>query len=72
MELSVADISACRALLYTSLPNTLAPRWRFLSLLQDAQADFKAADHLTAMATLSDEHFAQAFMANVALVDDHT
>ncbi|KAL3162626.1 hypothetical protein ABBQ38_15490 [Trebouxia sp. C0009 RCD-2024] len=61
MGLSVADISACRALLFTSLPNTLAPRWHFLNLLEVAQADFKTADHLTTLATLSDEHFAQVF-----------
>ena len=34
MGLSTAEISACRALLYTSLPDTLAPRWRFLTSLQ--------------------------------------
>ena len=69
MGLSVADISACRALHYTSLPNTLAPRWRFLTLLEAAQAGFKAADHLKALATLSDEHFAQTFdVMNVGLV----
>ena len=61
MGLSIAEISACRALLYTSLPNTLAPRWRFLISLQAAQAEYKATDHLTALATLSDEHFAQTF-----------
>ena len=61
MGLSVADVSACRALLYISLPKSLAPRWQFLTSLQAAQTDFKAADHLTALATLSDEHFAQAF-----------
>ena len=61
--LSIADIASCRALLCTSLPNTLAPRWRFLTRLEAAQAGFKAADHLTALATLSDEHFAQTFNA---------
>ncbi|KAL3162646.1 hypothetical protein ABBQ38_008691 [Trebouxia sp. C0009 RCD-2024] len=61
MGLSVADISACRPLLYTSLPNTLAPRWHFLKRLESAQADFKAADHLLAVATMSDEHFARAY-----------
>ena len=66
MRLSVADISACRALLFTSLPNTLAPRWHFLTMLEAAQPGFKAADHLTALATLSDEHFAHAsIMPNV-------
>ena len=69
MGLTIADISACRALSLISLPNTLAPRWHFLNLRQDAQADFKAADHLSALATLSDERFAQQFnMANVGLM----
>ena len=66
MGLSVADISACRALLITSLPNTLAPRWHFLTQLEAAQAGFRAADHLTALATLSDEHFALVFSAKDA------
>ncbi|KAL3135102.1 hypothetical protein ABBQ32_008046 [Trebouxia sp. C0010 RCD-2024] len=61
MELSVADISDCRRLLFTSLPNTLSPRWHFLTRLESAQAEFKAADHLLALATMSDEHFAQAY-----------
>lgn len=69
MRLSVTDISACRALLFTSLPGTLAPRWHFLTLVEAAQADFKATNHLTALTTLSDEHFARKFnMANVGLV----
>ena len=71
MGLSTADISACRALLFTSLPNTLAPRWQFLTMLEAAQAGFKAANHLTALATLSDEHFAQMYnVMNVDLVYD--
>ena len=61
MGLLAADISACKALLFTSLPHTLAPRWHFLTLLETAKTDFTAADLLTALATLSDEHFAQAF-----------
>ena len=61
MELTIADISACRALLYTSLPNTLAPRWQLLTLLEAAQKDFRAADHLMAVATPSDELFADSF-----------
>ena len=69
MRLSVTEISACRALLFTSLPHTLAPRWHFLTLREAAQADFKAADHLTALATLSDEHFAHNFsQADMGLV----
>ncbi|KAL3154439.1 hypothetical protein ABBQ32_013909 [Trebouxia sp. C0010 RCD-2024] len=69
MRLSVTDISACRALLFTSLAHTLAPFWHFLTLMETAQADFKTADHLAALATLSDEHFARKFnMANVGLV----
>ena len=71
MGLSVADISACRALLFTSLAKTLAPRWHFLTLLGAAQADLKATDHLKALATLSDEHFAQDFsVANLDLIYD--
>lgn len=71
MRLSIADISACRSLLYVSLPNTLAPRWRYLTLLEAAQAGFKATDHLTALATLSDEHFAETTrMADEGLVYD--
>ena len=71
MGLSIAEISACRALLFTSLPITLAPRWRLLTSLEAAQAGFKAADHLTALATLTDEHFAQTFaVINVGLVYD--
>ena len=61
MGLSIAVISACRPLLYTSLPNTLAPRWHLLTRLEAAQKDFRAADHLTALATLSDELFAETF-----------
>ncbi|KAL3162594.1 hypothetical protein ABBQ38_008642 [Trebouxia sp. C0009 RCD-2024] len=71
MGLSHADICACRPLLQTSLLNTLAPRWHFLILLETAETDFKAADHLIALATLSDEHFAQAFSsASMGLVYD--
>ena len=71
MGLSVAEVSACRALLFTSLPNTLAPRWHFLNLLGAAQADFKATDHLKLLATLSDERFAQEFnVAKEGLVYD--
>ena len=63
MGLSVADISACRSLLLISLPNILAPRWRFLTLLEAARglAGFRALHHLTALATMSDERFAQKF-----------
>ncbi|KAL3162569.1 hypothetical protein ABBQ38_008622 [Trebouxia sp. C0009 RCD-2024] len=72
MGLSYAVICACRPLLQTSLLNTLAPRWHFLILLETVRTDFKAADHLTALATLSDEHFAQAFSsATMGLVYDH-
>ena len=63
MGLSVADISACRALLVISLPSILAPRWHFLTLLEAARglAGFRAIHHLTALATMSDERFAQKF-----------
>ena len=71
MRLSTAEISACRDLLYISLPSTLAPRWRILTSLEATQAGFKAADHLKALATLSDQHFAQTFhVMNVGLVCD--
>ena len=73
MGLSVADISACRALLCTSLPNTLVPRWRFLTQLEAASADFKAADHLMALATLSDQLFVETFdLVDVGLQYDKT
>ena len=61
MGLSVVNIFACRALLFMSLHNTLAPRWRFLTQLEAAQADFRAADNLIALATLSDQLFAEMF-----------
>ncbi|KAL3162643.1 hypothetical protein ABBQ38_008688 [Trebouxia sp. C0009 RCD-2024] len=71
MGLSVADISARRLLLFTSLPNTLAPRWHFLKRFESAQADFNATDHLAALATLSDEHFAREYnMASVCFTYD--
>ena len=71
MGMSYAEIFACRLLLQTSLLNTLAPRWHFLTVLEAAQADFRAADHLMALATLSDDHFAQAFSsASMGLVYD--
>ncbi|KAL3162621.1 hypothetical protein ABBQ38_008668 [Trebouxia sp. C0009 RCD-2024] len=71
MGLSYDDIAACRRLLQISLPNTLAPRWHFLVLLEVSRTEFKAADHLIALATLSDEHFAQAFSsASMGLVYD--
>ncbi|KAL3162593.1 hypothetical protein ABBQ38_008641 [Trebouxia sp. C0009 RCD-2024] len=71
MGLSCADICACRPLLQTSVLNTLAPRWQFLVLLETAETHFKAVDHLTALATLSDEHFARAFSsASTGLVYD--
>ena len=61
MKLSVETIAAHQDLLLTSLPDRLAPRWQLLSGVASLQADFKAEDHLTALATLSDQDFAQAF-----------
>ena len=61
MGLSIADISACRELSYRYLPNTLAPQWCLLTRLEAAQKDFRAADHLMAVATLSDELFTDSF-----------
>jgi hypothetical protein len=64
MKLSIETISAHQDLLLTSLPDRLAPRWQLLSRLASEQAAFKAEEHLTALATLSDQDFAQAFQAN--------
>ena len=64
MKLSVETIAAHQDLLLTSLPDRLAPRWQLLSSIASEQADFKAEDHLTALATLSDQDFAQAFRAD--------
>ena len=61
MKLSVEDIAAHQALLLASLHDTLAPRWHFLTLLAANQPGFKARDHLTAIATLSDQELAQVY-----------
>jgi len=58
MKLSVETIAAQQDLLLTSLPDRLAPRWQLLSSIASEQADFKAEDHLIALATLSDQDFA--------------
>ena len=58
MKLSVETIAAHQDLLLTSLPDRLAPRWQLLSSIASEQAGFNAEDHLTALATLSDEDFA--------------
>ncbi len=70
MKLSVETIAAHQDLLLTSLPNRLAPRWQLLSSIANEQAAFKAEDHLTALATLSDQDFAQAFRADGELRHD--
>ena len=64
MKLSVETIAAHQDLLLASLPDRLAPRWQLLSRIASEQAPFKAEDHLMALATLSDEDFAQAFKAD--------
>ena len=64
MKLSVEIIDAHQDLLLTSLPDRLALRWQLLSSIASEQADFKAEDHLTALVTLSDQDFAQAFRAD--------
>ena len=61
MGLFIADIAACRALLFISLHDTLAPRWQFLKQAEDEQADFKAVEHLQALATLTNEQFAKTY-----------
>ena len=69
MKLSVETIAAHQDLLLTSLPDRLAPRWQLLSRIASEQADFKAEDHLTALATLSDQDFAEAFKADSELME---
>ncbi len=64
IKLSVETIAAHQDLLLTSLPDRLAPRWQLLSSIANEGAAFKAEDHLTALATLSDQDFAQAFQAH--------
>ena len=63
MKLSVETIAAHQGLLLASLPDRLAPRWQLLSSIASERADFKAQDHLTALATLSDQDFAQVIRA---------
>ncbi len=64
MKLSIETIAAHQDLLLTSLPDRLAPRWQLLSSIAKEQAAFKAEDHLTALATMSDQDFAEAFRAD--------
>ena len=61
MQLPIETIAAHEQLLFASLPDTLAPRWQLLTQLAASNADFRAADHLQALATLSDEDFAKTF-----------
>ena len=73
--LGLTQVALNRTFSFTSLLNTLAPRWHFLALLEAAQAGFKApaTDNLIALATLSDEHFAQAYdNADLGLTYDHS
>ncbi|DBA88345.1 TPA: hypothetical protein ACH3X2_004847 [Trebouxia sp. C0005] len=67
MNLSVETIAAHRDLLLASLFGRLAPRWQLLSSMANERAAFKAEDHLTALATLSDQDFEQVFQANSEL-----
>ncbi len=68
MKLSVETIAAHQDLLLTSLPDRLAPRWQLLSSIANEQAAFKAEDHLTALATLSDQDFADLLTATGELL----
>jgi len=66
LKMSVKTIAAhqlVQDLLLTSLHERLAPRWQLLSRIASEQADFKAEDHLAALATLSDQDFADVFEA---------
>ena len=58
MNLSVKIIAAHEELLLASLHNTLAPRWQVLA---GKRAGIRAEDHLQAMATMSEEAFAEAY-----------
>ena len=62
-KLSVETIAVHQALLLTSLPARLAARWQLLSSISSEQADFKAGDHLAALATLSDQDFTVLYEA---------
>lgn len=66
MQLPMEAIAAHEQLLFASLPDTLAPRWQVLTQLAAKQADFRAVDHLQALATLSDQDFAKTFSAKEA------
>ncbi|KAL0021202.1 hypothetical protein WJX77_012310 [Trebouxia sp. C0004] len=62
MNLSVKTTAAHQDLL-ASLPDRLASRWQLLSTMANEQAAFKAEDHLTALAALSDQDFSRHFYA---------
>ena len=63
MNLSAETIAAHQDLLLASLAGRLAPRWQLLSRIASEQAAFKAEDHITALATLSDQDFSRKFFA---------
>ncbi len=63
VKLCVETIAAHQDLLLASLLDRLAPRWQLLSRHASEQAAFKAEDHLTTLATSSDQDFAQACRA---------
>jgi len=71
MKLYVETIAAHQDLLLTSLPDRLAPRWQLLSRIASEQADFKAEDHLAALATLSDPDFADFIEVGGKLHQSH-
>ena len=71
MKLSVDTIAAHQDLLLASLPDRLAPRWQLLSSITSEQADFKAEDHLAALATLSDQDFADFLEVGGKLHQSH-
>ena len=71
MKLSIKTIAAHQDLLLASLPDRLAPRWQLLSSITSEQADFKAEDHLAALATLSDQDFADFLEVGGKLHQSH-
>jgi len=72
MNLSVETIAAHQDLLLASLPDRLAPRWQLLSRIASEQVDFKAEDHLAALAALSDQDFADFIEAGDKLHQSHS
>ena len=59
--ITTSDVGRHPKLLIASLEGMLRPRIAFLQLVAAQQASFCLVDHLTAVATLSDQDFAAAY-----------